>query len=135
MDKGFIYVGFDASGLFKIGLTGNLQKRMRQYRSTNPTFQYLFTFAVENPAVAEAELHAKFGDYRLHLEWFSLCGQDLSWIYTKYTGTTRPFEDFEKLWIAIHVDKIALSMARKEVLDEFIKDHPEYAGISWEVWK
>ena len=42
--SGYIYLGFDASGLFKIGITNDVEKRLRQFRTANPTFFYCFIY-------------------------------------------------------------------------------------------
>lgn len=85
-DKGYLYVGFDGTGLFKIGITGNARKRKQQIRTGNPTFQFLFVLDVANPSVAEIECHTKFESRRVAGEWFRLTSDDVKWIYSKFDG-------------------------------------------------
>ena len=94
--SGKLYVGFDGTGLFKIGITRDHQKRLRQFRTANPTFSYILVFNVDNPSVAEVEVHTKFSDRNFAGEWYKLTGQDLKWIYDKFSIEGRHGQkDFE----------------------------------------
>lgn len=105
-EQGKLYVGYDGTGLFKIGITRNAHKRKQQIRTGNPTFQFLFVFDVENPAVAEVECHTKFNSRRVAGEWFSLTADDIRWIYNRFDGT--PTKDlFDKLHDALVNKRIA----------------------------
>jgi len=108
--SGYIYLGFDASGLFKIGITNDVEKRLRQFRTANPTFFLLLHIPVEHPAVVEVELHTKFSDKRVRGEWFCLDGGDLLYIYDRLLGedgNSHNLEDFQKMYEIISVKKVA----------------------------
>lgn len=111
---GQIYVGFDGTGWFKIGITSDYKKRRQQMRTANPTFQFLFVFYVRNPAVVELQLHTKFESKRKAREWFDLDGEDLSWIYerlSKRKSNLQSFIDF----------KDAVANKRIAMMDGFIE--------------
>lgn len=100
-NRGKLYVGFDASGLFKIGITRDPDKRLKQFKTGNICFMYLFVFTVESPAVEEITLHTKFEDARVEGEWFQLDHHDIKWIYDRYTPTEHRRHDiksFEIVW-------------------------------------
>lgn len=108
--EGYLYVGFDATKLFKIGITNNYEKRLRQFRTGNPTFHYIMVFNVESPAVAEIEMHTKFDYLKYSGEWFKLNASDLKWIYDRFTTEHRhTYSDFETVLQKIQ-DGIALDL-------------------------
>lgn len=117
-EKGFVYVGFDSSGLFKIGITRDLKKRMRQYKTTNPNFQYLCDMETHNPALVEAELHAKFGLLRKHGEWFDLTASDLQWIHKKFYGKEQDLEKYEIFIFSIKNEGFANFISNPENIED-----------------
>lgn len=73
-DYGFIYVLTDASGLFKIGRTADLDSRMISMRGVNPTVRLLAYFESKNAPEMERALHNAFRHSRVIGEWFDLLG-------------------------------------------------------------
>lgn len=103
-DQGKIYIGYDGSGLFKIGITRDEKKRLKQIRTGNATFMYLFVFPAEEPAVMELEFHTKFEYCHVEGEWFDLAPEDLKWIYDKFIPEEHRkhgMESFEIVWDVI----------------------------------
>lgn len=98
---GFVYLGYDRHGLFKIGMTENFKKRLKQIQNMNPNFMYFCVIDAENPAVAEMSLHTTFRKQRCIGEWFELSAQDIMWILENYLPkhiTRPPYEDVYRLW-------------------------------------
>lgn len=87
MNMGQLYIGYDKSGLYKIGVTYDYKKRFKAFRTGNPTFGFLFVFSVENPYAIEEELHKKFYEQRVEGEWFQLDGHDMKYICDRCMGT------------------------------------------------
>lgn len=131
--SGYVYVGFDSSGLFKIGISNDLKKRMRQYKTTNPNFQYLCDMRVDSPAIVEAELHAKFGESRVHGEWFNLSGVDLKWIHQKFYGTSVEVEKYTELIRIIKHENFARYISNPENILELKKEG--YDTSILEAWR
>ncbi len=75
--EGYLYIGYDGTGYFKIGITDNPKRRYKQIKTANPTFVYLWIFSVNFPQVLEAELHSKFYNKKVQGEWFQLSSSDL----------------------------------------------------------
>lgn len=103
----YLYIGFDATGWFKIGITNDYKKRRTQMRTANPVIQFAFVFVVEKALIAEIECHTKFHDKRKAGEWFDLESKDLKWIYDKFIGGDRDIKDFEILKKAVSEKKVA----------------------------
>jgi hypothetical protein len=117
--SGKLYIGCDGTGLFKIGITRNHEKRLRQIRTANQTFHYLMVFNVDNPAVVEAEVHAKLSHRHYSGEWYSLTAQDLKWIYDKFSVEKRhTAEDFE-LVLQYIKNGIAMNLELREFLKQY----------------
>jgi hypothetical protein len=77
----YVYLIFDPfSKLIKIGKSNNPQKRYLSIRNANP-FAELFFYSDK---YTEKELHEKFKDKRVMLEWFSLDKYDLFSITKSY---------------------------------------------------
>jgi Meiotically up-regulated gene 113 len=83
-NKGYIYIGYDQKGLFKIGMTENVQKRQKQIQNMNPNFYMFLAYKVDSPAVAEVTIHERFKEKRVVGEWFELTAEDILWIVDKY---------------------------------------------------
>ncbi len=75
---GWVYVGTDASGLYKIGRTEkNPAKREAQIRNMNPTFRLVGYVKADRLGVSlEEQLHAKFATRRVVGEWFRLTPEE-----------------------------------------------------------
>lgn len=69
---GFVYL-VQAGGRFKIGITSNVQSRIKGIQTGNPD-KVTLVCSVEHPEPRklEAELHRIFSPYRLEGEWFQL---------------------------------------------------------------
>lgn len=74
---GYVYLMKDASGLYKIGATAHLEKRIEQIKSTNPTIQLVRFAESEDPMSLERRLHHHFSEKRDHGEWFRLDESDV----------------------------------------------------------
>jgi len=80
----YLYIGYDLTGLYKIGITKYKDKRLKQLRTANPFFAYLFIFEVKDTAVKEIELHAQFSKKNFRGEWYRLNADDLKYIGDKF---------------------------------------------------
>ena len=93
--SGHVYIGYDENGLFKIGMTTNFEKRLKQIRNMNPAFQYLCIIPCDNPRSTEKELHRRFESKRYVGEWFKLTADDIQAIVYEFTGNDVAIEDVE----------------------------------------
>lgn len=75
---GYVYLMKDASGSYKIGATANLDKRLEQLKSANPTIELVKFAESRDPMALERQLHAYFREKRGHGEWFGLDECDIS---------------------------------------------------------
>jgi lipocalin len=114
MSEGFLYVGFDATGMFKIGITKDRKKRFYQLRTANPTFLYLFVFRVDDPKNIEMSLHTRFDNWHYGGEWYTIGAEELKWIYDEFTGSSTDYglDKFEKIVNLVKVEKIAKTISR-----------------------
>lgn len=90
-----LYVGYDPTGLFKIGITDNEERRLKQIRTGNPFFSYIFFVQCENAAIQELEFHTVFARKRVKGEWFSLNPSDLKFMYDKLLDGNYDVKIFE----------------------------------------
>lgn len=76
----FVYaiVGCDA---VKIGHAVAPEFRLKLFQAGSPIKLDLVGY-VEGGQAHERELHARFSEYRLHGEWFQLCGEVADWVET-----------------------------------------------------
>lgn len=78
---GFVYVVKADNGVFKIGFTRNINRRMYGLRCVSPMPLTLITeIALKDCVAAEAWLHDRFRDKRSHGEWFTLSDEDVAFI-------------------------------------------------------
>lgn len=57
--------------LHKIGITNDLETRLKNIRTGNPfPIKYVFSQEMDNAFKVERWLHIQFKDYRLEGEWF-----------------------------------------------------------------
>jgi predicted GIY-YIG superfamily endonuclease len=57
--------------LYKIGITNDLDKRIKNIRTGNPyPVQYVFNQEIEQASKIERWLHIQFNKYRMEGEWF-----------------------------------------------------------------
>lgn len=66
----FIYFVQAENGPIKIGVASNLEKRIGNLRGSSPV-KLTLLFATHGGATAEANLHHRFREHRLHGEWFA----------------------------------------------------------------
>ena len=77
---GFVYV-LQADSYYKIGLSTNVEKRVKQL-STLPPFDVTLIHKIETGDMhqLESELHERFAEKRANGEWFVLSNEDLEWL-------------------------------------------------------
>ena len=95
MLKEKLYIGTDLIGLFKIGITNDENKRLKQLKTGNPNFWFLFVFDVKNAAIVELELHTRFEKKRIQGEWFALDAHDLQYIACRFFGCQYELDSFD----------------------------------------
>lgn len=118
---GYIYLCFDSSGLWKIGIAKNVKKRLEQMRTGNPSIKMAAKFFACNPQKTEKELHKKFEDNRVAGEWFNLSPTDLFYIYNLFLGknNTHGYGDFVIIHDIISIQKKASSRLWLNELSEW----------------
>lgn len=100
--KYFIYLvtsdEFRESGLYKIGMTGGIEKRLVAMQTGCPYRLYaLRSYAVCSPVIIEKALHSAFDEKRRVGEWFDLSPDDIQKIDTAMNAdgiseSKNPFE-------------------------------------------
>lgn len=76
-DRGILYV-IQSGENYKIGITDNFEKRLRDLQSSNPhTIQARLIMRVSNAGRLERALHHLFRARRIRGEWFKLDAPDL----------------------------------------------------------
>lgn len=79
MKQGYVYIGYDGSSkYFKIGKTVDLDRRVREIKNMNPTFEILLHAPVDDQNMVEAHLHKYFENRRVVGEWFNLSVEEVS---------------------------------------------------------
>lgn len=123
--NGKIYLCFDASGLWKIGITKESEKRLKQMRTGNATIRMVLDVFVEYPEIIELELHTRFEDKNVSGEWFDLNPEDLLYVYDKLLGNenTHGIEDFIKLHTMISIEKKASNYRWLKEWDNFYEEY------------
>jgi hypothetical protein len=107
--KEYVYLGYDGTGLFKIGITNDPSRRIKQLRTGNPTFTFLWCFQTENAAIKELEIHTFLSESRFSNEWFDLRPNDLKYFLEQFIKTEEKCGDyFFNLWNEIKNNKQAL---------------------------
>ena len=79
----FIYIitADELQGIFKIGLTNDIERRLLDMQTASPyTLYALRSYTVSNAVAVEIMLHAFFHKKRLRGEWFRLHEADLKYI-------------------------------------------------------
>lgn len=78
---GYLYVFRSGkSDLYKIGFSGDWQKRLTTLQASNPALFCLRVRRVENVRKVEKELHEKFESQRYTREYFKLTQDDIKFI-------------------------------------------------------
>lgn len=57
-----------SNGLLKVGKTANLSRRLKHYKTHNPSFKVIYTYEAD----IEKEIHDALKDYRVRNEWFDV---------------------------------------------------------------
>jgi len=77
----YIITTDEYAGIFKIGITNDIQRRLRDMQTACPFMLFAFrSYTVINPMAVEAMLHSFFHKKRLCGEWFKLNATDLQYI-------------------------------------------------------
>lgn len=79
--NGFVYFMVNGSDMtkIKIGYTNNLDRRIKQFRTSCPNIRCIYSF--EGKMKDEKYLHSYFSLYRSELEWFNNTNEVISrWI-------------------------------------------------------
>lgn len=75
---GWLYVVEGAPGLFKIGISRDVARRVMQLQTANPTtLRLLARFPVPDARSLERDLHARLTNRRVRNEWFQLSPEDV----------------------------------------------------------
>lgn len=78
---GFVYLIKAENGLYKIGKTKNVSKRMQPFSVSFPMkWELIHYFQSLNYTAAEQALHKKYADKRNTGEWFELQPEDAAYI-------------------------------------------------------
>ena len=72
----------ELSGLYKIGKTSDLDKRLKSLRCGNPFISLYATIGRD----CESELHKLFDSKRFEREWFNLSDDDIEFIVQTYNA-------------------------------------------------
>lgn len=73
---GYVYLISGGNGLYKIGQTKDLEKRMAAFRTSNPNAQLLKAIKTTDCVYLEKAMHAKYENLMVAGEWFELSPQD-----------------------------------------------------------
>ena len=79
----FVYIitANEYIGIYKIGLTNDIERRLRDMQTGCPYTLFAFrAYYVLNPVAVEAMLHSFFHKKRLRGEWFNLNEMDIKYI-------------------------------------------------------
>lgn len=78
--SGCVYL-LKSNGLYKIGITQNLEARIASLQTGSPdTIEVIHTIKTSNMTMLENELHNKFESKRVRGEWFKLNDWDVEYI-------------------------------------------------------
>lgn len=78
---GFVYLITDGTAHYKIGVATDVPKRLAELQTGNPRpLTIIATIQTADPIALETELHAKFADCHVLLEWFALSLADVVYI-------------------------------------------------------
>ena len=87
MEAGFIYfVHADGTDRYKIGLTNNLDRRMKELNGKQSPFENRLQWSIEvsDMRSAEKDLHDRFNTRRVNGEWFQFSGGELDEVKSIY---------------------------------------------------
>ena len=79
--SGYVYLIRSSNGLYKIGCSNNVVKRMGVLRTMSPVeLTLVHSIEYDEMYSLEEALHYKFSNNRHHGEWFSLSESQVRWI-------------------------------------------------------
>ena len=87
MEAGFIYfVHADGTDRYKIGLTNNLDRRMKELNGKQSAYKNLLQWSIEvcDMRLAEKDLHDRFQARRVNGEWFQFSEGELKEVESIY---------------------------------------------------
>jgi hypothetical protein len=70
--QGIVYLLKSANGLYKIGITKNINQRLTTIRKSPIKIELVHSIESGNAADLEKDLHSRFADNRVIGEWFQL---------------------------------------------------------------
>lgn len=73
-DKGYLYILRNKDGLYKIGVSVDVRRRVNQLKTAQPDLELLFAIKLRDYKAAEKYLHSTLSAYRYKREWFNLRG-------------------------------------------------------------
>ena len=94
MESGYIYfVHADGTNRYKIGLTVDLDRRMKQLNGKQAPFEnkLLWSIKVSDMRSAERDLHDTFSSRRVNGEWFTFNANELDEVKGKYNQTSKKY--------------------------------------------
>jgi hypothetical protein len=79
--RGFVYLMQADNGLYKIGMSADIKKRLKDINRDVPVRVRLIHYiASDYQGMAEAYLHTRFKEEREKYEWFKLTQDQVNWI-------------------------------------------------------
>lgn len=78
-DKGFIYLLRSENGYYKIGMTKDVNHRLKEFQSWPILVELIHSFETSACWWVEKFLHDRFSSQRFRGEWFKLDAEDVSW--------------------------------------------------------
>jgi len=79
---GYVYIIRSSNGLYKIGLSHNVQLRISQHQKahSDEVLQLIRVIETDNMMHTEQQLHNIFDRKRVHGEWFALSEDDFQYV-------------------------------------------------------
>lgn len=77
MVQGYVYILKADFGVYKIGRTKDLERRLRDFRIFPKEFELVHSIACEDEVKVEKELHERYKDKKVRNEWFELTDSDI----------------------------------------------------------
>lgn len=94
----YLYV-IKSQHLYKIGITENVAKRLKELATSNPFgLKVIYSFEFENASEIELMLHRKYKTKRIAREWFALTKSDVMFLRTFIPGQISKQESMNPLW-------------------------------------
>lgn len=136
---GYIYVGVNKAihGVSKIGISDNILKRSDNHKSSNPDFEYRFTYKTKNNKQIESCIKSLLKPFLYNKsEWFEIDVDDMIFLtefvidmYDKQDGITssKNLVDFlRRLRSRTVIEKLQNELIPNSVYDSFFNDNIEF---------